>query len=93
MNLLTQLFDRLTWDLDPGDPASADLFELRLHDHWHANLTVMWDLFEERPDLMRMEVEAELEVMREILVRLEKEELWEFCARLRDRLALWSSSC
>lgn len=90
---LDRLRRRFCAGLDSKDTADLDLFEVRLDEEWRARRKESFELFEERPDLMRIELESDLALFEALLDVLARLELWEFCALLRDRLGLWSSSC
>lgn len=90
---LDRLRRELCSGLDSKDRADLDLFEIRLDGEWRARRKSSFELFEERPDLMRIELESDLALFEALLDTLAWLELWEFCALLRDRLVAWSSSC
>ena len=93
MHGLDLIYDRLCTGLDPMDPVDQELFALRLDEEWGRRRKECIELFEERPDLLLLEWRSDLAFFEALLERLCVRELWEFCAVLRDRLRMWSSSC
>jgi hypothetical protein len=93
MHGLDLLYGSLCAGLDSRDPVDPDVFALRLDAEWQRRRKESIELFEERPDWLLLEWRADLALFEALLDGLCERELWEFCAVLRDRLSLWSSSC